>query len=90
MDNLEEKETIKWHHLLGKYLELLLTPVGITVQTDFAVMSAPPRSDILLLRKEHDWTEEQLERLPDGIRHSRAKEILIEFKYTNIPNLLIW
>ncbi len=35
------------------------------------------------LRKEHcRWTSEQLKRLPDGIRETRARHVLIEFKYT--------
>lgn len=42
----------QWHRLLGKHLELLLTPVGITVQTEPQVMSEPPKVDILLLRRE--------------------------------------
>jgi len=47
-------------------------------------MANPPEADILLLRREqHEyWTDEQLERLPDGIRDSTAHHILIEFKAT--------
>ena len=73
----------RWHRLLGALLEELLTPVGISVFSDFPVMSEPPEGDILLLRNESGtWTEEQKARLPDGIRDSRAGHILIEFKYT--------
>ncbi len=73
----------RWHRLLGALLEELLTPVGISVFSDFPVMSEPPEGDILLLRNEgNTWTEEQKARLPDGIRDSRAGHILIEFKYT--------
>ncbi len=73
----------RWHRLLGALLEELLTPVGISVFSDFPVMSEPPEGDILLLRNERKtWTEEQKARLPDGIRDSRAGHILIEFKYT--------
>jgi len=73
----------RWHRLLGALLEELLTPVGISVFSDFPVMSEPPEGDILLLRNEgKTWTEEQKARLPDGIRDSRAGHILIEFKYT--------
>ncbi len=71
-----------WHRLLGKELELVLTPVGITVLTEVQVSSNPPKADILLLRRSGDaWTTEQLPFLPDGIRNSRASHILIEFKY---------
>ena len=73
----------RWHQLLGKLLEELLVPVGVKVQTDFSVMSEPPKTDILLLRKEHRrWAKVQQERLPDGVRDSRARHILLEFKYT--------
>ena len=71
-----------WHRLLGKELELVLTPVGITVLTEVQVSSNPPKADILLLRRfGNTWTTEQLPFLPDGIRDSRASHILIEFKY---------
>ena len=77
----------RWHQLLGKLLEELLVPVGVKVQTDFSVMSEPPKTDILLLRKEHRrWTKAQQKRLPDGVRDSRAKHILLEFKYTESVN----
>ena len=80
-------EKTQWHRLLGKLLEELLTPVGISVYTDFPVMSNPPEADILLLKKvEHDWTPKQLQRVPDGIRDSKADHILIEFKYSESVN----
>jgi hypothetical protein len=37
--------------ILGKLLELLLTPLGVTVQTELPVMSKPPKADILLVRR---------------------------------------
>ncbi|MCP4352486.1 MAG: hypothetical protein GY795_44070 [Desulfobacterales bacterium] len=77
----------RWHRLLGKLLEELLVPVGISVYTDFSVMSEPPKTDILLLRREKTgWSQEQAERLPDGMRDSRAEHILLEFKYTESVN----
>jgi hypothetical protein len=80
-----------WHRLLGSVLEQLLSPVGILVQTDVPVMSDPPEADIILLRRESPtWTSEQLARLPDGIRHSQASHILIEFKYTESVNEDAW
>jgi|GEM_PF-245870 len=74
-----------WHQLLGKLLELVLTSLGIKVHVDFNLMSKPPRSDILLLRRDpHQltWTIEQRACLPDGIRDSSASHILAELKYT--------
>ncbi|MDM8515777.1 hypothetical protein QUF76_06225 [Desulfobacterales bacterium HSG16] len=82
-----ESKTI-WHELLGQMLEELLVPVGITVETDVSVMSKPPKADILLLRSEQQetWSEEQRERLPDGIRDVSASHVLLEFKYTESVN----
>ncbi len=41
----------------------------------------------MLLRRETPcWTDEQLIRLPDGIRESTANHILLEFKYTESVN----
>ena len=72
-----------WHRLLGQLFEDLLTSVQITVQTDFNIMSDPPRVDIVLLRRQDPvWTPAQRARLPDGIRDSTAAHVLLEFKYT--------
>jgi len=81
-DKIKPERTL-WHRLLGKLFELLLTPLGIIVYVDFNLMSAPPRADILLLRrKSSHWTKEQMAYLPDGIRDSSASHILLELKYT--------
>jgi hypothetical protein len=77
------KSKTRWHRLLGKLLEELLAPLGISVFTEFPLMREPPKTDILLLRKEKaGWSSEQRACLPDGIRDSRATHILLEFKYT--------
>ncbi len=84
---MKQKSKTQWHRLLAKLLEELLTPVGISVFTEFPVMSSPPKTDILILGKQKSgWTSEQKARLPDGIRESRAKHILLEFKYTESVN----
>ncbi len=76
-----------WHRLLAKMLEELLTPVNITVISDFKIMSNPPETDILLIRRHQTgWTEAQRMRLPDGIQDTKADHILIEFKYTESVN----
>ncbi len=38
----------QWHRLLGRLLEALLSPVGISVETEVTVLADPPRADILL------------------------------------------
>ncbi|MCP4356395.1 MAG: hypothetical protein GY796_00030, partial [Chloroflexi bacterium] len=84
---MSEPSKTQWHTLLGKFLETLLTPVGIDVSTNVAVMSSPPEADILLLRRHRaHWSAEQMARLPDGIRNSKASHVLIEFKYTESFN----
>ena len=42
---------------------------------------------MLLRGGEGGWTTSQLERLPDGIRQSQAKHVLLEFKYSESLNL---
>jgi hypothetical protein len=59
----QKKSKTRWHSLLGKLLEELLVSVGISVYTEFPVMSEPPETDILLLRKEDSaMRHEQAER----------------------------
>jgi len=78
---------MRWHRLLGRMLEELLTPVDITVITEFQIMTDPPEADILLIRRNHPhWTAAQLRLLPDGIRDTAADHILLEFKYTESVN----
>ena len=74
-------EPRQWHQLFGECLDLLLTPRGLEVGIDRAVMSKPPRCDVVLIRrKSKHWTPGQLECLPDGIRHSNASRCLLEVK----------
>jgi len=77
----------RWHRLLGKLLECLLTTVDIQVQVEPELMSQPPKGDIILLRRQHpDWTAAQKALLADGIRDTTAAYILLEFKYTESVN----
>ena len=77
----------QWHRLLGAMLEMLLTPVGITVQTEVQVISDPPKADVLLLRRKGTrWTLSQLRLLCDGLRSSQAGQQLLEFKYSESLN----
>lgn len=85
----QEGQPTRWHQLLGKEFELLLTQVDIIVYTEIQVMSEPPKADILLLQRERKaWTVAQKALLPDGIRDSRARHILLEFKYTESLTLV--
>lgn len=82
-DQAKKKSTKRtlWHRLLGDLFNFLLSPVGIAVHVELPLMSESPRVDILLLKREEaTWTDEQLHRLPDGLRSSQAKDLLLEFK----------
>jgi len=82
-----KKQKTSWHRLLARLLELLLSPLNIEVHPDLSVMTDPPEVDILLLRRQTPkWTDAQRAFLPDGIRDSKASDILIEFKYTESFN----
>ncbi len=77
----------QWHRLLGRLLEALLSPVGISVETEVTVLADPPRADILLLRRQgKQWSEAQRQRLADGLRDTQADHLLIEFKYRESLN----
>ncbi len=83
----QQKPKTHCHRLLGKLFELLFASMPVSVKVDFNLMSELPRSDILLLRYEGDtWNAEQLAKLPDGIRNSRANHILLELKYSESLN----
>ncbi len=74
---------IRWHRLLGALLDAVLSPVGISVETDIPVTAEPPRADLLLLRRQPPhWNDAQRQRLADGLRDTDAGHLLIEFKYT--------
>ena len=53
-------------------------------------MIHPPEVDILLLQRDEQeqWTAAQYARLPDGVRHSTARYIILEFKYSESLTLL--
>ncbi len=87
-DNDQDKQPrTKWHRILAKLLELLLTTVGITVQPEVPITSDPPKVDILLLRREQPaWTATQLALLCDGLRDTAASHLLIEFKFSESFN----
>ncbi len=88
-DGLPEKEQratapkTEWHLLFAVEQDLALTPVGVGVEAEFAVMKDSPKIDLLLLRRTGDqWTDTQRARLPDGVRDSTSVNNLLEFKYT--------
>lgn len=75
------------HQVLGRLLQLSLTPVAITVNIEVDLLGESPKADALLLRRQGSaWNAAQRARLPDGVRDSAAGHVLIEFKYTESVN----
>ena len=74
---------INWHQFLGKDFDLVFTPLGLEIVLEGLALSEPPRVDIVILRRHtSEWTPEQYAFLPDGIRQSKASNVLIEHKQT--------
>ena len=90
MSNTEKqiKPKTLWHDWFGNLFKVSLIPTGLEVATDVPVMKQLPEADIVIIRRHSKiWTKEQLERLPDGIRHTRAKHVLVELKFTESINI---
>jgi hypothetical protein len=88
-----EKDTIPTSHdLFGSMMKETLIPVNLEVESNYEVGKAPPRLDVLIIRRTGPrWSKAQLEFLPDGIRQSRCKHIILELKYTeSVSNLAIY
>jgi len=76
-----------WHDWFGNLFKVSLIPTGLDVETDVPVMKKLPEADIVIIRRSGTrWTKEQLQYLPDGIRHTRAIHVLVELKYTESIN----
>ena len=60
-----------------------LANVQVLVAPEASVLKDSPRVDLLLVQRESGrWTDVQRARLPDGVRDSAARHILVEFKTT--------
>ncbi|MEO5345889.1 MAG: DUF4351 domain-containing protein [Magnetococcus sp. YQC-9] len=83
----EAADKTRWHCLLGRLLEEPLTRLNVAVQTEVDVVSGSPKADIILIRRTGErWTEAQRAWLADGLRDSLARELLIEFKFSESLN----
>jgi hypothetical protein len=83
----QSKPKTLWHDWFGNLFKVSLIPTGLEVATDVPVMKQLPEADIVIIRRHSkSWTKEQLKRLPDGIRHTRANHVLIELKFTESIN----
>jgi len=60
-----------------------MAPLGVLVSTEFRIMTDSPRADILIIKKKAGrWTPDQLRLIPDGIRDTKSRYIILEFKYS--------
>jgi len=84
--NIPMPETIKWHTIFAAVLRELLTPLQIQVLDEFPLTGEADILLIQLLEGQLHWTEEQRQVLPDGLRNSPAREVLVEFKYSQSLN----
>jgi hypothetical protein len=82
------KPKTPWHDWFGNLFKVSLIPTGLDVETDVPVMKKLPEADIVIIirRSGTKWTKDQLKYLPDGIRQTRAKHVLIELKFTESIN----
>jgi hypothetical protein len=78
-----DTQRVRFHQLLGSGMQMSLATVNVLVTAEATVLSESPRVDVLLVQRETGtWTEAQRARLPDGVRDSAARHILVEFKNT--------
>ena len=81
-----KKPKTKWHDWFDGLFKVSLVPLGLSVKGPQPVMNDLPEADILITKKSKKFTKAQKERLPDGIRDSQAKHIIIKLKYTESLN----
>jgi len=70
-----------------------LTPVNLEVESGYEVGKGPPKLDVLNIRRTGKcWSKAQLEFLPDGIRQSNSKHVILELKYISkfVLNVLMY
>ena len=75
------------HVLFGSMMKESLIPVNLEVESNYEVGKAPPKLDVLIIRRTGPrWSNAQLEFLPDGIRQTPCKHVILELKYTESVN----
>ena len=81
-----KKPKTKWHDWFSGLFKVLLVPIGLVVKASHPVMNELPEADILIHKENKKLTKAQWDKLPDGIRESKASHIIIELKYTESLN----
>jgi len=56
-------------------------------KTSYEIGKGPPKLDVFIIRRTGlRWSTAQLEFLPDGVRQSNCKHVILELKYTESIN----
>ena len=75
------------HVLFGNMMKEALIPTNLEVESNYEIGKGPPKLDVLIIRRTSaQWTKNQLAFLPDGIRQSHCKHVILELKYTESIN----
>jgi len=88
-DKQPENNTVSQtsHELFGSMMKESLIPLNLEVETSYEIGKGPPKLDVLIIRRTGPrWSKAQLEFLPDGIRQSKCKHVIVELKYTESIN----
>jgi hypothetical protein len=79
----DANDKMRWHLLLGRLFKLVFEPLQVQVLLEVPLVTEPLQADIVLLRRQGDhWTVEQRQWMADGLRHTDAGHLLIEFKHS--------
>ena len=75
------------HILFGCMMKESLIPLDLEVESSYEVGKGPPQLDVLIIRRTGArWSDSQLEFLPDGVRQSGCKHVILELKYSESIN----
>ena len=80
--NKVESKSSTSHILFGSMFKTVLIPLDLDVESSYEVGKGPPILDVLIIRKKgNNWSDDQLQFLPDGVRQSSKRHIILELKY---------
>ena len=85
--NTQQEKKSTAHQCFADLFKTALIPLKIDVKSEFALEKKPVRIDVLIIRKEKYWTQEQLNYIPDGLRDTKCNHIILELKRTESINI---
>ncbi len=81
-----KEKRIPYHRLFCDYMKNIFIPLDLKVETNYPIMKGSPELDVLIINENKNWTKEQLQYLPDGLRDSTGIYNILELKYTQSVN----